>query len=80
MKQRQRDRFSAINAHILSCDGCNPGEIGKSVRIGISSDSDRVLRFYLRGSPFVSSPGSLDEETAAPLLSGRRRGHRSRLF
>ena len=36
-------------------------EIGKSVRIGISREADRVLRFYLRGSPFVSGAKSLNE-------------------
>ena len=35
------------------------GEIGESVRIGISRDVERVLRFYLPGSPFVSGPKSL---------------------
>jgi DNA-3-methyladenine glycosylase len=38
-----------------------PGEIGQSIRIGISRDPDRLLRFYVRGSPFVSGPGSLNE-------------------
>jgi DNA-3-methyladenine glycosylase len=38
-----------------------PGEIGESIRIGISRDADRLLRFYLRNSPFVSGPGSLRE-------------------
>ena len=38
-----------------------PGEIGQSIRIGISRDADRLLRFYLRGNPFVSGPGSLRE-------------------
>ena len=37
-----------------------PGDIGQSVRIGISRDADRRLRFYLRDSPFVSGPRSLN--------------------
>jgi DNA-3-methyladenine glycosylase len=37
------------------------GEIGESVRIGISKEADRVLRFYLRGSPFASGAKSLNE-------------------
>jgi DNA-3-methyladenine glycosylase len=36
-------------------------EIGQSIRIGISRDADRLLRFYLRDSPFVSGPRSLKE-------------------
>src|SRR3984957_9709778 len=40
-----------------------PGDIGQSIRIGISRDADRLLRFYLRDSPFVSGPGSLNEST-----------------
>jgi DNA-3-methyladenine glycosylase len=36
------------------------GEIGQSIRIGISRDANRLLRFYLRGSPFVSGPRSLN--------------------
>ena len=39
----------------------DPGEIGQSVRIGISRDADRLLRFYCRNSPFVSGPRSLNE-------------------
>jgi DNA-3-methyladenine glycosylase len=35
-------------------------KIGESVRIGISRDADRRLRFYLRNSPFVSGPRSLN--------------------
>jgi DNA-3-methyladenine glycosylase len=47
-------------------DDREPGEIGKgkigeSVRIGISRDSERVLRFYVRGNPFVSGAKSLNE-------------------
>jgi DNA-3-methyladenine glycosylase len=33
-----------------------PGEIGRSIRIGIARDADRLLRFYLSDSPFVSGP------------------------
>ena len=44
----------------LGRDDGETGEIGRSVRIGISRDADRLLRFYLRGSPFVSGPRSLN--------------------
>jgi DNA-3-methyladenine glycosylase len=37
-----------------------PGNIGQSLRIGITQNADRLLRFYLRGSPFVSGPRSLN--------------------
>jgi DNA-3-methyladenine glycosylase len=45
----------------LGRDDNEPGEIGQSVRIGISRDADRLLRFFLRGSPFVSGPRSLNK-------------------
>ena len=50
----------------------NPGAIGQSTRIGITRDVNRLLRFYLRGSAFVSGPRSLKEKesaTVALLLS-----------
>jgi DNA-3-methyladenine glycosylase len=34
-------------------------KIGTSVRIGITKDAHRLLRFYEKGSPFVSGPKSL---------------------
>jgi DNA-3-methyladenine glycosylase len=43
----------------LGCDDHASGEIGQSIRIGISKEADRLLRFYLRGNPFVSGPKSL---------------------
>ena len=36
------------------------GEIGESVRIGLSREADRVLRFYERGNPHVSGPKRLN--------------------
>ncbi len=45
----------------LARDDHEPGEIGESVRIGITREADRVLRFYQRGSPFVSGARSLNE-------------------
>ena len=44
----------------LARDDHDPGQIGKSVRIGISREAERVLRFYLRASPFVSGAKSLN--------------------
>jgi DNA-3-methyladenine glycosylase len=37
------------------------GAIGKSVRIGLTRNVDRELRFYERGSPYVSGPKRLRE-------------------
>jgi DNA-3-methyladenine glycosylase len=38
----------------------DPGEIGQGVRIGLTRDAERPLRFYARGSPFVSGPQRLN--------------------
>jgi DNA-3-methyladenine glycosylase len=45
----------------LGRDDREGGEIGQSKRIGITRDADRLLRFYLRNSPYVSGPRSLNE-------------------
>jgi len=45
----------------LGRDGHEPGDIATSVRIGITREAERPLRFYLRGSPFVSGPARLRE-------------------
>jgi DNA-3-methyladenine glycosylase len=44
----------------LGHDDHEPGEIAQSMRIGITREADRLLRFYLSGSPFVSGPRSLN--------------------
>lgn len=44
----------------LAADEHQPGDIAQSVRIGISRATDRLLRFYLRGSRFVSGPRSIN--------------------
>jgi DNA-3-methyladenine glycosylase len=44
----------------LTQDAYAPGEIGESVRIGITKDAERVLRFYVRGSAFVSGRRGLN--------------------
>jgi DNA-3-methyladenine glycosylase len=49
----------------LSSDGYEAGEIGVSVRIGINRDAHRPLRFFLKGSPFVSGRASLNRGAQA---------------
>ena len=50
----------AAGALWLSSDGEQAGDIGISVRIGITRDADRPLRFFVQGSKFVSGPASLN--------------------
>ncbi len=44
----------------LAQGGAERGEIGESIRIGISREASHLLRFYVRGSPFVSGPRALN--------------------
>lgn len=44
----------------LAHDDHEPADIGVGVRIGITKDADRPLRFYLRGSPFLSGTRALN--------------------
>ena len=44
----------------LGDDGADPDAPGASVRIGITKDAERILRFYVRGSRYVSGPARLN--------------------
>ena len=44
----------------LGDDGAEPGVIGTSVRIGITKEAERVLRYYASGNPYVSGPRRLN--------------------
>jgi len=44
----------------LAQDGYVAPDIGTSTRIGLSRETDRPLRFYLRGNPFVSGGRALN--------------------
>jgi DNA-3-methyladenine glycosylase len=43
----------------LAARGDAPVEVGTSTRIGLSREAHRPLRFYARGSPYVSGPRRL---------------------
>ncbi len=53
----------------LSCDGHEPPECAISTRIGITRDAHRPLRFFVKGSRYVSGPASLNRgaDTGRPL-------------
>ncbi len=44
----------------LAQDGHDAPDIGVSARIGLSRETDRLLRFYLRGNRFISGPRTLN--------------------
>ncbi len=44
----------------LASDGAASGEIGVSVRIGITRAAEKPLRFFLKDSAYVSGPGALN--------------------
>jgi len=44
----------------LARDNHGPWEIGVSKRIGLSRETERLLRFYVRGNPFVGGPKKLN--------------------
>lgn len=44
----------------LGTDEEDSGQIGESVRTGLTQATGRMLRFYRRGDPFVSGPDALN--------------------
>lgn len=56
----------------LGDDGYSAGEIGQSVRVGLSQhqDPDRVLRFYSLDNRFVSGPGLPGEPVRVAVAAG----------
>ena len=60
---RRLDRIDLCRAGPLwlGSDGQASGEIGLSKRIGITRAAESLLRFYVRGNPFVSGPQALNE-------------------
>ena len=55
----------------LGHDDHEPGDIGQSMRIGVSRDAHRLLRFYVRDSPFTSGPRT-NKKAAAFKKSGAK--------
>ncbi len=56
------DLCSASSSLWLAVSAQPTGRIGKSVRIGLTNEADRVLRFYERGSASISGPRKLLKE------------------
>jgi DNA-3-methyladenine glycosylase len=41
-------------------ESTSPAKIGVSTRIGLTKDAHRPLRFFLKGSRYVSGPAALN--------------------
>jgi DNA-3-methyladenine glycosylase len=62
LRQNGLDLCSAGSPLWLAANARKLGRIGKSVRIGLTYEAHRVLRFYERGSMQISGPRRLLEE------------------
>ncbi|MBV9250693.1 MAG: DNA-3-methyladenine glycosylase [Acetobacteraceae bacterium] len=61
-------RFDGVDLTVpgalwLGTDEEKESPVGTSVRIGITKDAQRPLRFFVRGSPFVSGPAWLNRSS-----------------
>ncbi|MBJ7533821.1 DNA-3-methyladenine glycosylase [Rhodomicrobium vannielii ATCC 17100] len=59
------DHRAASDVPHEAADGSGGGDIGTSTRIGITRDAHLPLRFYLKGSRFVSGPAALNGQGRA---------------
>lgn len=57
--RRLDGRDLIVDSELWLAHGSGPGTIGTSTRIGLTKAAHRRLRFYERGSPFVSGPRAL---------------------
>jgi DNA-3-methyladenine glycosylase len=55
-----RNRELWLGAEVAGAAGILTAKIGISTRIGLTKDAHRPLRFFSKGSRFVSGPGSLN--------------------
>ena len=55
-----RDKRLWLGTETAAPEGISPAKIGVSTRIGLTKDAHRRLRFYLKGSAYVSGPAVLN--------------------
>jgi DNA-3-methyladenine glycosylase len=62
LRQNGLDLCSAASSLWLAQTTRKAGPIGKTVRIGLTHEADRLLRFYERGNEYISGPRRLLRE------------------
>lgn len=55
-----RDRRLWLGVDTMPAHRTSPAKIGVSTRIGLTKDAHRPLRFFLKGSAYVSGPAALN--------------------